>query len=178
MMKFASMTVLALMLSGFAAGAHEYTQGSMFVHHPAVNATPKGASVAAGYMTIKNNGDTDDRLTSITAPGITDTAEIHSMTMDGGVMKMRKLEDGVAVPAGQTVALSPHGDHVMFMAIKQPLTEGATYDATLHFEKAGDVAVKFNVEPVGSQPQAMGDHEGHAVETPGDRGHEGQQHHH
>src|SRR5437763_140465 len=87
----ASLAASPVALVATAASAHAYAVGSLKINHPWSRATPKGASVAGGYMKITNNGTTPDRLTG----GTTDAAqkfEIHEMSMEGGVMKMRELQ--------------------------------------------------------------------------------------
>lgn len=112
-------------------------------------ATPGGAKVGAGYLRLTNTGTTPDRLVS----GTTDVAErfeVHEMSNTDGVMKMRQLGDGLALPSGQTVELRPGGFHIMLMGLKQPLASGARFTATLTFEKAGKVTVPFLVQPIGA----------------------------
>ena len=60
------------------------------------------ADVAAGFMTITNNGKEEDRLVKATAE-ISTTVQIHDMKMEGDVMKMEELPDGIVIPAGATV---------------------------------------------------------------------------
>jgi copper(I)-binding protein len=72
--------------------------------------------------------------------------ELHTMSMDGNVMRMRQV-DSIDIPAGKTVELKPGGLHVMFMDIKTPLKTGASFPLTLKFEKAGDVKVNVAVQP-------------------------------
>ena len=129
--------------------AHEYKVGTLTIGHPWARATPKGASVGAGYLTITNTGKSSDRLLS----GTTDVAqrfEVHEMTMDNGMMKMRPLPNGLEIKPGQTVTLQPGGYHVMFVGLKQPLVKGEHLNATLTFEKAGKVKVYFLVEGLGA----------------------------
>jgi copper(I)-binding protein len=140
-------TAGALLLSG-AAMAHDFKAGSIEIDHPWSRATPAGAKVGAGYLVLKNAGAAD-RLVSATAP-FAGRVEIHEMAMKDGVMTMRPLADGIAVPAGGTVELKPGGYHIMFMDLKSPLKEGTLVDGTLTFEKAGTVNVQFKVEPVGA----------------------------
>jgi len=132
------------------AAAHDYTVGPMKIDHPWARATPKGASVGGGYMNITNTGSAADRLVS----GSTDISsrfEIHEMSMDGGVMKMRALPTGLEIKPGQTVELKPGGYHVMFVGLKGGLEQGQKVKATLEFEKAGKVEVNFLVEGLGAQ---------------------------
>jgi copper(I)-binding protein len=129
--------------------AHEYKVGTLTIGHPWARATPKGASVGAGYFSVTNAGTTADRLLR----GSTDAAqrfEVHEMTMDNGVMKMRPLPNGLQIKPGQTVKLQPGGYHVMFVGLKQPLVKGQHINATLEFEKAGKVKVYFLVEGLGA----------------------------
>lgn len=147
----------ATMMLSMAASAHEYTAGDLHIDHPAVNATPPGSKVAVGYMTIKNRGNTDDVLLSVDAPALSKRVEIHSMTMDGGTMKMRKLE-GLTIPAREQTGLSPSGTHIMFMDLADTVKEDSSFDATLHFKNAGDVKVKFNGAPIGSASSVHGHH--------------------
>ena len=137
-----------LALSASAASAMDYHAGSLDIAGPWSRATPKGASVAAGYLSIKNTGTTADRMVG----GSSDAAakfEVHEMSMDNGVMKMRPLKDGLEIKPGETVELKPGGLHVMFVGLKKPLKQGDHIKATLVFEKAGKVDVDFDVTGMG-----------------------------
>ena len=144
----------ALALSAAAVFAHDYSAGSLAIHHPAARATLPGQPVGGGFLTVTNKGTEADRLVSVTAPSVSDNVQLHEMAVTDGVMTMRALKDGIEIPAGATVELKPGGLHVMFMAIKQPFTEGGKIAATLHFEKAGPVDVEFKVEA--AKPAAAG----------------------
>jgi periplasmic copper chaperone A len=131
-----------------AAGSDTFKVGEITVATPWTRATPGGAKVAGGYLNITNSGTGTDKLVG----GVTDIAgrvEIHEMAMNGGVMKMRPLNEGLEVKAGQTVELKPGGYHVMFLDLKRQLKQGETVKATLQFEKAGKVDVTFKVGSVG-----------------------------
>jgi copper(I)-binding protein len=158
-------TVVALALSASAVFAHEFTLGTLEIHHPASKATLPGQPVGGGFMTITNKGGEADRLVSITAPDVSDDVQIHEMAIENDVMKMRQLPDGLEIPAGGTVELKSGGFHVMFMRIKHPFKEGETFKATLNFEKAGKIDVDFKIEAAkpGAKPAegASGDHQGH-----------------
>ena len=129
--------------------AHGYELGSLKIHHPWTRATPKGADVAGGYMTIQNNGATDDRLIEIHVAGVKRT-QLHEMATENGMMTMRPLNEGILLPAGKTVDLKPGGFHAMMMGLSSPLLEGDRIKATLRFEKAGTIEVEFSVEAQGS----------------------------
>ena len=111
--------------------------------------TVAGQSGGGGYLKI-TGGATPDRLLSVNA-GVAKMVELHSMEMDGNVMRMRPIEGGIAIPAGQTVELKPGGSHVMFMGLTQTLKSGARFPLTLRFEKAGEVKVQMQVQ---AQPPA------------------------
>ncbi len=139
---------LALGLCAAPALAQEIKAGDLTIEKPWARATPKGAEVGAGYLEIRNNGAAPDRLTG----GSADFAavEIHEMSMEGGVMKMRELKDGLEIPAHGSVKLAPNGYHLMFTGLKRPLVKGESLKATLTFEHAGAVAVDFAVQGVGA----------------------------
>lgn len=146
-----------LCLSATFATAHEFKVGNLHIGHPWSRATPKGATLAAGYLKITNNGSEPDRLIG----GSADFAgrfEIHEMAMEGSVMKMRSLPNGIEIKPGQTVELKPGGFHLMFPALKQPLEQGQKVKGTLRFEKAGSVDVEYAVEAMGGSPKG---HQGH-----------------
>lgn len=114
-----------------------------------VAGTPSGAKVASGYFTIKNASDAPDRLLSVTAD-IAERTGIHQMSMSDGVMQMRELTDGLAIPAAGSVTLGPASYHLMFEDLKRPLKEGETFSGTLTFEQAGRVSVTFDVKGLGA----------------------------
>ncbi len=132
---------------------HVVKAGSLEIVHPWSRATPGGAKVAAGYVTVTNKGAAPDRLISATAD-ISDKADIHEAGMKDGVMSMKRV-DGIAIPAGGTLALKPGSWHIMFMGLKRPLKQGETFAGSLTFEKAGKVAVAFTVEATGATAPAM-----------------------
>jgi periplasmic copper chaperone A len=105
------------------AGAQDYKAGSIEVDQPWSTATPRGASVAAGYMTIKNTGTEPDRLTGASTP-VAGKVEVHEMTMDNGVMRMRPVAGGLEIKPGQTVELKPSSFHLMIMNLKGPIQQG------------------------------------------------------
>jgi len=134
-----------------AAQARDYKLGAIDIADPWSRATPKGASVGAGYMKITNNGSTVDRLISGSSE-IAPTFEVHEMTMDGGVAKMRPVKGGLEIKPGETVELKPGSFHVMFVGLKKPLTAGEHVNATLVFEKAGAINIEYDVRAMGATP--------------------------
>lgn len=151
--------VAAILLIATPAFAHDTSKGSLHIDHPWSRATPKGASIGAGYLVIENRGSTVDRFLSVSvSPEIAGRTEMHEMTVSDGVMRMRPLPKGVELAPGKTAKFEPGGLHVMFMDLKRPLEKGQRIKATLHFEKAGAVEVEFVVEAIGG---GKGGHQGH-----------------
>jgi periplasmic copper chaperone A len=151
---FVIAAVLAASLS-MSAQADDVTAGGLKISAPWARATPKGASVGAGYMKISNTGNEPDRLVG-GGSDASSSFEIHEMRMDNGVMKMRELINGIEIKPGQTVAFSPGGHHLMFVGLKNALVKGQHVKATLQFEKAGKIDVDFVIEAIGAQ--SGGDH--------------------
>jgi periplasmic copper chaperone A len=105
-----------------SAMASDYKVGSLEISAPWSRATPKGAQTAIGYMTIKNNGTTPDRLVggSIDAA---DHFQLHAMTMENGIAIMRELSD-IEIKPGQMIEFKPGASHVMFVNLNRPLSKG------------------------------------------------------
>ena len=129
----ASLAILAIT----TVHARDYKVGSIDVIDPWSRATPKGASVGAGYMKITNNGSTADRLIGGSSE-IAPTFEIHEMSMEGGIARMRPVKGGLEIKPGETVELKPGSFHVMLVGLKKPLAAGEHVSAKLVFEKAGN----------------------------------------
>lgn len=104
-----------------------------------------GQPVGGGYLVISNAGAVGDRLVSATSSAA-GAVEIHEMAMQGETMKMRKLGDGIAILAGETVELKPGGLHLMFTKVKAPFKQGDSVPLTLSFEKAGNVDIRLPVK--------------------------------
>jgi copper(I)-binding protein len=97
----------------------------------------------AAYMIIRNGGDADDALIGASSDVATAT-EVHESKMDGDTVTMRQV-DRIGVTAQGSVELKPGGYHVMFIGLTRELKSGDVVSVTLHFEKAGDVAVQATV---------------------------------
>ncbi len=144
--------LIALMVQFFALISAGFAMaGPIKIENAFTRPTLGGASVAVGYMMITNTGKIDDRLESVTSD-ISATSEIHETKMENGMMEMRELPTGLAVPAGATVAFKPSAYHVMFVGIKHAVKPGDTVHAILTFDKAGKIAVDF---PAADNPGAV-----------------------
>jgi copper(I)-binding protein len=151
--KVSLLSVLALMFfSGFSAYAQNAKVGSVQIESAYTRATVPGQMAAGGFMKIENKGAAD-QLLSASSP-VAGEVQLHEMSMDGQVMKMRQVKD-IPVPAGGAVELKPGGLHLMFMNIKAPLTAGETVPVKLKFAKAGEVEVKMPVNAMGAHGGAM-----------------------
>jgi copper(I)-binding protein len=144
------------------ARAEDVTAGDLVITQAWSRQTPSGAKVAGAYLTIENKGTTADRLVSGSGD-VAGRVELHEMTMDGGVMKMRPLDKGLVIDPGKTVKLGPGGYHMMLMDLKSPFKQGDKVPVTLQFEKAGKVTVSLDVQGVGAQAPGGGDHSGHMM---------------
>jgi periplasmic copper chaperone A len=132
--------ITALLSLGSAAFAQ--TQTAPKVEAAWARPTVNGQAGGGGFLKITGTSQ-PDRLLSITAK-ISKAVELHSMEMEGNVMRMRQI-DAIEIPAGKTVELKPGGLHVMFVGLTQTLKNGATIPLTLRFEKGGEVKVDMKV---------------------------------
>jgi hypothetical protein len=146
-----SFALAALLAALFAvpARAEEVKAGDLVISQAWSRATPKGAKIAGGYLTIENKGSTPDRLVRGSGD-IAGKVEVHEMAMNNGVMTMRPLDKGLVIEPGKTVKLAPGGYHLMMFDLKGPLKQGDKVPVTLEFEKAGKVTVSLDVQGVGA----------------------------
>ncbi len=135
--------------AGTAAAATTVKAGDLTIETPWLRATPNGAKVAGGYVRITNRGRAPDTLTGATVP-FAKSSDIHSMSMEGGVMKMAPVTNGLTIKPGETVELKPGGYHLMFEDLTGAPKAGETVAGTLTFQRAGAVPVTFTVAPIGA----------------------------
>jgi copper(I)-binding protein len=146
---------LAALVAAAPARADEVKAGDLVISQAWARATPKGAKVGGGYLTIRNEGSAPDRLTGGSSD-VAGSVQVHEMSMQNGVMKMRPVENGLTIDPGKTVKLAPDGYHLMMLDLKAPLKQGEKVQVTLDFEKAGKVTISLDVEGVGAQGPAGG----------------------
>jgi copper(I)-binding protein len=130
--------------------AEEVKAGDIVITQAWARATPGGAKIGGGYLTIENKGSAPDRLIGGSAD-IAGKVEVHEMAMKNGVMTMRPLDNGLTIEPGKTVKLAPGGYHLMMFDLKSPLKQGDKLPLTLDFEKAGKVKLSLDVEGVGAK---------------------------
>jgi copper(I)-binding protein len=148
--RLAALAGLALIAVTSLAHAHGYSLGDLDIAHPYAVPTPPGATTGAGYIkALSNKGATDDRLVGASSPAA-DHVEIHTMSMDGDVMRMRQV-NAIVVPAKGHVDMAPgNGYHLMLIGIRQPFKVGDKIPLKLTFEKAGTVDVELHVQERGA----------------------------
>jgi copper(I)-binding protein len=149
---------VALFFAVFAAPARagEVKAGDLVISQAWSRATPGGAKIGGGYLTIENKGSTPDRLIGGSGD-IAAKIEVHEMALNNGVMTMRPLDSGLAIEPGKTVKLAPGGYHLMMFDLTRPLKQGDSVPITLEFEKAGKVKLSLDVQGIGaSGPAAAG----------------------
>jgi hypothetical protein len=159
----AAACTVALAILPSLAWSHGYKAGDLEIGHPWTRATPPAAKVAGGFLKITNKGGQPDRLLSAAFEG-SNTVEVHEMSNEGGVMRMRELPRGLEIKPGETVELKPGGYHLMFIDLKAGLVEKQKLKGELVFEKAGRVSVEFAVEAIGAKG-GDSDHSGHGAKT-------------
>lgn len=144
--------LFALLVVSVPALGHDYQLGALKIGHPVARETIGQSRITAGYLTVENGGDEDDRLIGAESDGAR-VIEIHTHKMDGGVARMMKI-DGLDVPAGGTATLQPGGNHLMIFDVTGALEPGDTLPVTLIFEKAGSIDVDLNIEKIGGHNHA------------------------
>lgn len=133
----------------------------IMVMDPYARAATPTAKTGAAFMTLHNMSDQDDRLIAVS----TDAAkrvELHTHVESGdGVMQMREIEGGIALPAGEMHHMVRGGDHVMLMGLTGPLEQDAEITVTLVFETAGEMVVTVPVD--NERAPEEGAHGGHGA---------------
>jgi copper(I)-binding protein len=111
------------------------------ITEPMVRSTLPGQMMSSAYLTIENKGNVADRLISASFSGAKEV-QIHEMKMDGDTMKMRQM-NSLEIPAKGKAQLSPGGNHLMLMNLKDPIQDGQSIKMILQFEKAGKVEIEI-----------------------------------
>ena len=161
---FAGLLAACLLAAPPAASADDkpaaFTSGAIRVIAPWTRATPKGAAVASGYLSVTNSGKESERLLG-GASTASRRFELHAMATIDGVMTMRELTEGLEIKPGETVEFKPGGLHIMFTGLAAPVKEGDRIKATLMFERAGAVEIEFTAAGIGAAAPAGGHEHAH-----------------
>ena len=137
--------ILALLLT--AAGpslARDYRASGLRISHPWTRPAAAGQN-RAGYVTIPHAGNRPAVLLSARAHGV-DEITLHQSMMQGEVAMMMPVVNGLTIPPGKTLSLSPGGYHLMFVGLAHASDEGGRLPVTLVFARAGPVTVNFSIE--------------------------------
>ncbi|MEU6454521.1 copper chaperone PCu(A)C [Streptomyces sp. NPDC047065] len=129
-----------------ASGA-ELSVGAAYIPQPV------SASMAAGFLTITNEGDADDELTSVTSRA--GDVTVHE-TVDGTMKEVDRLK----IPAHGQLVFKSGGNHLMFEKLKQQPKQGQTVTVELHFAQSDPVTVEVPVKAATYQPA-----DGHSAHT-------------
>lgn len=144
---FLLLSVIAAILleSGFVSAAEtNCAMQSLSIDHAEIRATPPNAPVSGGYMMIRNDSSASERLVTIKAD-FASHVELHEMKHENGVMKMSRLDEGLAIPKGERIILKPGGIHIMFTGLQAQLKAGDVHEVELIFEGCGAVKQNFTV---------------------------------
>ena len=148
-MKFGSALALVFLVFSLAdASAHEYAAGALKVIHPWTHATPPGATTAVAYLKLVNGGATPMRLIGGSTP-VAARVEIHVMSMEGGVMRMRPTP-ALDIAPGAMVELKPGGLHLMLVGLNRQLMQEEMVPLTLLFADGGKISIELYVEEMGA----------------------------
>lgn len=148
-MKIRSLVLAAALLGTSFAHAQDVQVSESFAR-----ATVPQQKSAGAYVTIENKGREIDRLVGASTP-VAKSVEIHTMTLDGNVMRMREAGSIELKPASRVEMRPGEGYHLMLMGLQRPLKAGESFSITLQFEKAGKIEVNVPVQA------GRGGHAGH-----------------
>lgn len=133
----------AFLLSSPALQAENFQFGTLLIEDAWARPTGRTGGLAAVYLTLTNQAETDDKIITVSSTA-SDVAEIHTMTMHGGVMRMRALRE-LSLPAGESTVLEPKGDHIMLIGLLTPLKEGDNIEVMLELEQLGEITLQVPV---------------------------------
>ena len=144
--------LLALLVASSAAAQ------ALKVQNAWVRATVQGQKATGAFMQI--TAPTTTTLVGVSTP-VAGLAEVHEMKMDGDVMRMRPLSQGLELPAGTTVQLQPGGYHLMLMDLKVPLQKDSTIPLTLSLRDSKGVpsTQELRIPVLVSAPAGHGEHQ-------------------
>ncbi|MDY7577682.1 copper chaperone PCu(A)C [Herbaspirillum sp. RTI4] len=155
-MKISTLLFGVIVAASFSnvALAHEYQLGDLRIDHPYARATAPGQPAGGAYLEISNQGKSGDKLIAVASPAARST-EIHTMSMEGDVMKMREV-GVIDIKPSEKITMRPgNGYHIMMIGLKQQLKAGDKIPLTLTFEKAGKLEVSVQVEEMKAGTHTM-----------------------
>lgn len=130
-----------------------YTVGKLVISDPWARGESEASPECGGFFVVANKGETADRLVSAISK-VAERIEFHAIKVVGADIKMRRLADGLRIPADTTLTLKPRGYHLLMLGLRTSLAKGATLPVTLVFDKAGSVDIELVIRaagPVGNE---------------------------
>jgi periplasmic copper chaperone A len=140
---FVSMLLVGA-LNSQPAQSQEVKAGDLVISQAWSRAAPRGAETASSYLTIENKGATADRLVGASSD-VAEKIQIEQVSMVGGGMQVKPVDGGLGISPGEKVVLAPGSNRLGLLKLKSQLKKGTKVSMTLEFEKAGRVAVSFDV---------------------------------
>ncbi|CAN5316784.1 copper chaperone PCu(A)C [soil metagenome] len=134
-----------------SAFAHEYKAGDLVIQHPHARATVPGQASGGAYIGLENTGKDSDTLVSANSP-VARSVELHTMSMQGDVMRMRQVQEIELKPSAKIVMKPGDGYHMMLLGLNRELKAGDKFPLTLNFAKAGKVEVTVHVDSKDAKP--------------------------
>ena len=139
------LTLLGGLALSLSVQAHEYMVGDLQVGHPWARATVPGQPSGGAYLSIENKGNANNKLLSVASP-IAKSTEVHTMSMEGNVMRMREVGSLDIKPKEKIIMQPGNGYHIMLIGLSKPLQIGEKFPLTLTFEHGGKLEVTVYVE--------------------------------
>jgi len=142
---------IVLLSAVLAAGAFAHGHmGPIHVDGAWSRELPPVSPNGAAYLSLRNTGSAADALVGAQTP-VAARAEVHEHAMEGGVMRMRRVES-LDLPPGEAVRMEPGGLHLMLLDLKAPLRRGQHFPLTLRFRDSPDLEVEVEVRGPGGEP--------------------------
>ena len=155
------MLITTMMISNFnIAYAEKINFNDIIIDNVWIKDTPPNHKITAGYLTIENLSDKDATLLSVSS-SFAKKVEIHQKKMDGEVVKMRPLTDGLLIPAGEIIYLEPDSFHLMFMILNTQIILKQTHRITLTFRNLGSIVVSATVKSTPSLDNLSSENHNH-----------------
>lgn len=151
--------IVTMLAAGLFQTAFAHSVHAIDVDDAWARTTVNGMNMGGVFMEIENETAKADYLVGGSSP-VAERVEVHTHINEDGVMKMREIKGGLALPVNQEVKLKPGAAHVMLMGLKKPLQAGEHFPLTLKFKYAKPVTVDVEVKSP-TQEQAKGHHHSH-----------------
>ena len=147
MIKIIIIAILGTLLTEIpSAFAEKNTFKTLVIQNVWIKDNPYNHPRTAGYLTIHNKSNSDTKLIAVSS-SIAEKIEIHQMSMDNDIMKMRPLKDGLIIPANTITYLKPGDFHLMFFGLKKQMIPMEIHLINLTFQSLGTMAVHALVKP-------------------------------